>query len=67
MNPDAYKQPEAKPKAWNCPCSGCGKAVKQERSRISEAIELIDINSSSQINALGMKLLILEIINPPKK
>lgn len=55
------------PGLWNCPCNGCAKAVKKERSRITEAIELIDINSQSQPNALGMKLLILDIINPPKK
>lgn len=66
MNPDAYKQPESKPKAWVCPCSGCAKAVKQERARITEQLESIDINTSSQINALGLKLLILDIINPPK-
>lgn len=66
MNPNAYKQPETKPKAWVCPCSGCAKAVKQERVRITEQLESIDINTSSQINALGLKLLILDIINPPK-
>lgn len=51
---------------WACPCNGCAKAVKQERKRISEAIDLIDINTSSQVNALGMKMLIMNIINPPK-
>lgn len=51
---------------WLCPCNGCKKAVNQERSRITEAIEAIDINSSSQLNALGMKLIILDIINPKK-
>ena len=64
MNPDAYKQPEAKTKAWACPCNGCAKAVKQERARITEAIENIDINSPSQLNALGMKMFILDIVNP---
>lgn len=64
MNPDAYKQPEAKPKSWACPCNGCAKAVKQERSRITELIESIDINSPSQLNALGMKMFILDIVNP---
>jgi hypothetical protein len=63
MNPDAYKQPEAKPKKWACPCNGCAKAVKQERARILEAIESIDINSSSQLNALGMKMIFTEIVN----
>lgn len=49
-------------KAWNCPCNGCKKAVKQEKERILEAIDKIDISSSSQINALGMKILIKDII-----
>ena len=47
---------------WKCPCNGCAKAVKQERSRITKAIEDIDINSPSQLNALGMKLIILDIV-----
>ncbi len=51
---------------WLCPCNGCAKAVKQERSRISKAIEEIDMNSPSQLNGLGMKMLVLDIINPPK-
>lgn len=51
---------------WRCPCNGCAKAVKQERARITDAIEDIDINNPSQLNALGMKLLILDIINPKK-
>lgn len=51
---------------WKCPCNGCAKAVKQERARITEAIEAIDINTSAQPNALGMKLIILDIINPRK-
>lgn len=49
---------------WKCPCNGCAKAVKQERARIIEAIEAIDINTNAQPNALGMKLIILDIINP---
>lgn len=52
---------------WKCPCNGCNKAVKQERARITEALEKIDIHSPSQINALGMKIFMLEIINPSKK
>lgn len=40
--------------------------VNEERLRITEAIEAIDINTPSQLNALGMKLLILNIINPKK-
>jgi len=53
--------------AWPCPCQGCKKAVKQEQERITSAIENIDINSPSQLNALGLKMLILDIINPKKK
>jgi hypothetical protein len=51
---------------WVCPCNGCKKAVKQERERIIAAIEDIDINTPSQLNALGLKMLIMNIINPPK-
>ena len=51
---------------WKCPCNGCVKAVKQERARIAEAIEAIDINTPAQLNALGMKLVVLDIINPRK-
>lgn len=49
---------------WNCPCNGCKKAVKQERERITQAIENINIDTPAQPNALGMKLIILDIINP---
>lgn len=52
---------------WKCPCQGCKKAVKQEQDRIIEAIEEININSPSQLNALGLKLLILDIIRPKNK
>lgn len=52
--------------AWLCPCQGCKKAVKQEQNRIIEAIEEIDINSPSQLNALGLKMLILDIVKPKK-
>lgn len=51
---------------WKCPCNGCAKAVKQERARITKSIEDIDINTPSQINAYGFKLLIMDIINGPK-
>jgi|688.fasta_scaffold514499_2 hypothetical protein len=37
--------------------------IKLERERVLDAIEKIDINTTSQINALGMKILIKEIIN----
>lgn len=48
---------------WKCPCNGCAKAVKQERARIIKGIEEIDISSPSQLNALGLKMLILDIIS----
>jgi len=51
---------------WKCPCNGCKKAVIQERERITKSIEDIDINTTSQLNALGLKMLIMNIINPPK-
>jgi len=51
---------------WKCPCNGCKKAVKQEQDRIIEAIEQIDLNSTSQINALGLKMLVLNIIRQTK-
>ena len=43
------------------------EAVNQERDRIIKAIEAIDINTTSQINALGMKILIKEIINSKRE
>lgn len=49
-------------KSWHCPCAGCAKAVKQERLRIQEEINKIDINGTSQLNALGMKMLVLDIV-----
>ena len=45
----------------------CNQVLEEERARIIKAIEDIDINNSSQLNALGMKLLILDIINPKVK
>ena len=47
-------------KEWSCPCQGCKKAVKQEKKRILESIEKIEID---KLNGLGMKILIKEIIN----
>jgi hypothetical protein len=52
---------------WLCPCNGCKKAVKQERERIIQAIEGIDLNAPYQPNAVGLKILILEIINNKDK
>lgn len=51
-----------KKKAWACPCNGCSKAVKQERQRILEELDKIDLHTPSQINAVGLKILITEII-----
>jgi len=49
-------------KSWNCPCNGCKKAVKQERERILEELDKIDLHTPSQINAVGLKILITEIV-----
>lgn len=54
---------EAK-KDWACPCNGCAKAVKQERKRILEEIEQINLE---KLNALGMKILIKDVINAGDK
>lgn len=54
-------------KDWACPCNGCAKAVKQERKRILEELNKIDIDSPSQLNALGMKMLIEKIVSPEVK
>jgi hypothetical protein len=51
---------------WVCPCNGCSKAVKQERARITEAIEKIDLDAPHQTNAVGLKILIMDIVNPSK-
>jgi len=64
---NAHKKKEEPQVSWRCPCNGCAKAVKQERQRILQEIEQIDINSPSQLNALGMKMLIKEIVSPAKK
>lgn len=47
---------------WLCPCNGCAKAVKQERKRILAALEAIDIDSPAQLNAVGFKMIIKEIV-----
>lgn len=51
-------------KDWACPCNGCAKAVKQERKRILEEIEQINLE---KLNALGMKILIKDVINAGDK
>lgn len=51
-------------KAWACPCNGCAKAVKQERERIIQEIDNIEMK---ELNALGMKMLIKDIVSPAKK
>jgi hypothetical protein len=53
--------------SWNCPCAGCKKAVKQERERILAALEDIDLDAPYQLNAVGLKQLIVGIINPGDK
>ena len=37
-------------------------AIQEERNRILKEIDQIDINSPSQLNALGMKMPIVDII-----
>ena len=54
-------------KTWNCPCNGCKKAVKQDRERILEQLNAIDLNTPSQLNAVGLKMLIIDIVNEGKK
>ena len=60
-----YKKDKKDPvKSWNCPCNGCAKAVKQERKRILEELRNIDLDDGHQINALGIKILMEQIIDP---
>ena len=54
-------------KAWSCPCNGCKKAVKQERERILEELNKINLNIPAQLNAVGLKMLIVDIVNEGKK
>ena len=54
-------------KTWHCPCNGCKKAVKQDRERIIAELNSIDLNAPSQINAVGLKELIIDIVNEGKK
>lgn len=54
-------------KGWACPCAGCAKAVKHERERILEELNKIDLNSTAQLNALGMKILVEKIVKPEVK
>jgi len=58
---------ESSKSSWICPCAGCAKAVKQERERILQEMNKIDINGTSQLNALGMKMLVEKIIKPEVK
>lgn len=53
--------------SWNCPCAGCKKAVKQERERILAELNNIDLHASYQLNALGLKTLIVDIITQGDK
>lgn len=59
-------KPVAK-KGWACPCAGCAKAVKQERARIQEEIDKIDLSAPHHTNALGFKILLQDILNPGGK
>jgi hypothetical protein len=59
----AHKKKEETKVTWKCPCNGCAKAVKQERQRIIQEIENINLSSPSQLNGLGMKILVMEIVN----
>ena len=52
---------------WKCPCNGCAKAVKQERARIQEEIDKIDLSAPHHTNALGFKMLLQDILNPGGK
>ena len=54
-------------KTWHCPCNGCKKAVKQDRERILAELNSIDLNVPSQINAVGLKELVIDIVNEGKK
>lgn len=47
-------------------CNGTHNVVKEVRNSIIEEIEKIDINSPSQLNALGMKMLVLDIVRGKK-
>ena len=49
-------------KDWACPCNGCAKAVKQERKRILHELDQIELNTPYQLNAVGLKILVQEII-----
>jgi hypothetical protein len=48
-------------------CNGTHNVVKEIRDSIIKQIEEIDINSPSQLNALGMKMLVLDIVRGKKK
>jgi hypothetical protein len=45
------------------PQTTCHEQINLEKERIIKEIDQIEINTTSQINALGMKILIKEIIN----
>lgn len=62
MDTSAYRLNNEK-NMWACPCNGCSKAVKQERKRIIDELNKIDISSTSSPNAHGLKILMLEVIN----
>lgn len=61
------KEKKEEVKTWNCPCSGCAKAVKQERKRILDELNKIELNDQHQTNAVGLKMLVEKILNPEVK
>lgn len=50
-------------------CNGTHNVVKQVRESLAKEIESIDLNEGSNVhlNALGMKILVLDIIRGKKK
>lgn len=60
-------QQESVKSFWACPCAGCAKAVKYERERILKELDKIDLNSLDQLNLLGLKVLLEDIVKAGKK
>ncbi len=48
-------------------CNGTHNIVKQVRESIAKEIEAIDISGPAQLNALGMKMVVLDIVKGKKK
>ena len=47
-------------------CNGTHNIVRAVKNSIIEEIEKIDLNTPAQLNALGMKMLVLDIIKGKK-